>query len=130
MIKGSFFSSVSELLRICIAVLVLGLAVFAFAVSLLFAAGFAIGCLFCLADLWLLAFMVSRLSSEEGLGAGFAFLFTAKTLALFGALALCVYVLSRLSMPMFWGFLAGLLLIPAGVVLLLVSGAVKRLWKK
>ena len=91
-----------------------------------FSAGFVIGCGLCIADLWLLARMVSRLTSSREPGTAYVVLFSCKTLILLGVLAACVFVLSRLSMPMFWGFICGLLLIPVSVVLLVIVNLIKN----
>ena len=126
MIKGNFTAAVSDLLKICLAIVAVGVIAFAVIFSLLFSAGFVIGCGLCIADLWLLARMVSRLTASKDPSAGFVVLFSCKTLILFGVLAVCIFVLSRLSMPMFWGFVCGLLLIPVSVVLLVIVNLIKN----
>ncbi|MBO4548709.1 MAG: hypothetical protein J5758_05780 [Abditibacteriota bacterium] len=126
MIKGDLIAPVRDLLRICLGLIIIGAVIFALIFSLLFSAGFAIGCGLCVLDVWMLAYMVSRLTAEDGIGARYVLLFAGKTFVLLGVLALCVFLLSRLSMPMFWGFICGLLLIPVGSVLLVIVNLIRK----
>ncbi len=126
MIKGDLLASVRDLLRICLGLIIIGAVLFALIFSLLFAAGVAIGCGLCVLDLWMLAYMVSRLTAEDGIGARYVLLFSGKTFVLLGVLAACVFLLSRLSMPMFWGFICGLFLIPVSSVLLAIVNLIRK----
>ncbi|MBR4749196.1 MAG: hypothetical protein IK083_06475 [Abditibacteriota bacterium] len=126
MIKGDLLASVRDLLRICLGLIIIGAVLFALIFSLLFAAGFAIGCGLCVLDLWMLAYMVSRLTAEDGIGARYVLLFSGKTFVLLGVLAACVFLLSRLSMPMFWGFICGLFLIPVSSALLAIVNLIRK----
>lgn len=120
MTNANILSPVKDFLKVCFAVAIIGVIALAIIFSILFALGFVVGCAFCIADMWLLAFMVSCLLSDNT-KPKYILLFSGKTIILLLALGVIVFVLSRFCRPMLWGFISGLFIIPvSGVVYLIV----------
>lgn len=123
----NLINSISLILKISVGVVILGLVLSFVFYTLLFGIGWLMGAAVGIGDLFLLACFISRLgTNSDGLKLRFVLLFIGKTIVLLLVLGIVIYFLSKISIIMLWGFIAGLSTLPVSILLFIIYSAVKQ----